>query len=226
MVSPSYVAYRMGAAVANAVPSAVGAPVAEATGRLLAPLLVTRRRIVRRNLRRAPPAARSKVSRSSAAVSDTFASYGRYWLELFRLPADARGSVEARVTSVGFEHITQGLERGTGVILALPHLGGFDFAAAWLAGRGLPPAVVVEAVEPPELFEWFADVRRAIGMEVIPLGPDRGHRRDPGPPREPGGVPARRPRHRGRRHGGRVLRRDDHAARGRRRRSRCAPARP
>jgi lauroyl/myristoyl acyltransferase len=58
------------------------------------------------------------------------------------------------------------------VILALPHIGGFDFAAAWLAGRGLPPAVVVESVEPPELFEWFADVRRAIGMEVIPLGPE------------------------------------------------------
>ncbi len=170
MVSPSYVAYRMGAAVANAVPSAVGAPVAEATGRLLAPLLVTRRRIVRRNLQRATGGALEGFA-LERAVSDTFASYGRYWLELFRLPADARGSVEARVTSVGFEHITQGLERGTGVILALPHLGGFDFAAAWLAGRGLPPAVVVEAVEPPELFEWFADVRRAIGMEVIPLGP-------------------------------------------------------
>ena len=82
-------------------------------------------------------------------MSDTFASYGRYWLELFRLPSDARGSVEDRVTSVGFEHITAGLEAGKGVILALPHVGGFDFAAAWLAGRGLPPAVVVEAVEPP-----------------------------------------------------------------------------
>ena len=30
--------------------------------------------------------------------------------------------------------------------------------------------MVVEPVEPPELFEWFAGVRRAIGMEVVPLG--------------------------------------------------------
>jgi KDO2-lipid IV(A) lauroyltransferase len=60
------------------------------------------------------------------------------------------------------------------VILALPHLGGFDFAAGWLAGRGAAPTVVVEPVEPPELFEWFASVRAAIGMEVVPLGPDAG----------------------------------------------------
>jgi len=169
--SPSYVAYRMGAVVANAVPHAVAAPVAEAAGRLLAPVLVGRRRIVRRNLRRATDGALEGLA-LERAVSDTFASYGRYWLELFRLPADARGSLEERVTSVGFEHITTAREAGNGVILALPHLGGFDFAAAGLAGRGLPPAVVVEALEPPEVFEWFAEVRRAIGMDVIPLGPD------------------------------------------------------
>jgi len=169
MRSPSYVAYRVGSLVANAVPQVVAAPVAEATGRLLAPVLVGRRRIVRRNLRRATDDALEGLA-LERAVSDTFASYGRYWLELFRLPADARGSVEERVTSVGFEHISTAREAGNGVILALPHLGGFDFAAAWLAGRGLPPTVVVEALEPAEVFEWFADVRRAIGMEVIPLG--------------------------------------------------------
>ncbi|MBK5287915.1 MAG: phosphatidylinositol mannoside acyltransferase [Acidimicrobiia bacterium] len=170
--SPSYLAYRVGAAVANALPSAVATPIAETTGRALAltPISGSRRRIVRRNLQRATDGALDGMA-LERAVSDTFASYGRYWLELFRLPNDARGSVEERVTSVGFHHITDALERGNGVILALPHVGGFDFAAAWLAGRGLAPTVVVEAVEPPELFEWFAEVRRAIGMEVIPLGP-------------------------------------------------------
>ncbi|MGZ6898433.1 MAG: phosphatidylinositol mannoside acyltransferase [Acidimicrobiia bacterium] len=171
MVSPSYVAYRLGAVVANAVPPAIGTPIAETTGRVIAALAPERRRIVKRNLRRATDGALEGFA-LERAVSDTFASYGRYWLELFRLPAESRGGVEDRVTSVGWDHIATGLEAGKGVILALPHLGGFDFAAAWLAGRGHPPAVVVEAVEPPELFEWFADVRRAIGMEVIPLGPD------------------------------------------------------
>lgn len=170
MPSASYVAYRFGSVVANALPPVVAAPIAEAAGRAIAltPVLSGRRKIVRRNLKRATDGALDGLA-LERAVSDTFASYGRYWLELFRLPQDARGSVEGRVTSVGFHHITEGLAHGKGVILALPHLGGFDFAAAWLAGRGVAPTVVVEALEPPELFEWFAAMRRAIGMEVIPL---------------------------------------------------------
>lgn len=170
MASPAYLAYRFGAAIANVVPPVIGTPVAETAGRLAAVLAPERRRIVRRNIQRATDGSLEGLA-LERAVSDTFASYGRYWLELFRLPGDARAGVESRVTSVGWDHIVAGLDAGKGVILALPHLGGFDFAAAWLAGRGVPPAVVVEAVEPPELFEWFADVRRAIGMEVIPLGP-------------------------------------------------------
>ncbi len=205
--SPSYLAYRLGAIVANALPSAVATPIAETTGRAvaLAPILSGRRRIVRRNLQRATDGSLNGIA-LERAVSDTFASYGRYWLELFRLPADARGSVEERVTSVGFHHITEALERGNGAILALPHVGGFDFAAAWLAGRGLAPTVVVEAVEPPELFEWFADVRRAIGMEVIPLGPSAASGVVRALQREPSGVSAGRPGSRGRRGSGRVLR--------------------
>ena len=166
--SPSYLAYRLGAAVANAVPRAIGTPVAETGGRLAAFLAPGRRRIVRRNLQRATDGGLDGLARERA-VSDTFATYGRYWLELFRLPS--HGDVESLITEVGWEHIQAGLADGRGVILALPHMGGFDMAAAWLAGRGVPPVVVVEAVEPPELFEWFADVRRAIGMDVIPLGP-------------------------------------------------------
>jgi KDO2-lipid IV(A) lauroyltransferase len=111
------------------------------------------------------------------AVGEAFASYGRYWLELFRLPLDVRdpAGVQARFETEGFEHILDGLAAGKGVVLALPHLGGYDFAAGWFAGRvGRAPAVVVEPVEPRELFDWFVRVRRDAGMEVIALGPDAG----------------------------------------------------
>jgi KDO2-lipid IV(A) lauroyltransferase len=30
--------------------------------------------------------------------------------------------------------------------------------------------VVVEPLEPPELFDWFVEMRRSIGMTVVPLG--------------------------------------------------------
>jgi KDO2-lipid IV(A) lauroyltransferase len=130
-----------------------------------------RRRQVERNLLRASGGALQGLALRKA-VAETFGSYGRYWLELFRMPDDARGTLEIDIE--GFEYITAGIERGSGVILALPHVGGWDFGGAWLATQGFPPTVVVEPVEPPELFEWFAGVRRALGMTVVQLGPDAG----------------------------------------------------
>jgi KDO2-lipid IV(A) lauroyltransferase len=168
----SYLAYRGAAAVANALPERVATPVAEVIGRLAAPMLGKKRRLVARNLQRAAGGALDEEALRHA-VSDTFASYGRYWLELFRLP-DVDDSIERSFQAMGWEHIADALDAKRGAIIALPHLGGFDRAAAWLASKGVAPTVVVEPVEPPELFEWFAGVRAAIGMEVVPLGPDAG----------------------------------------------------
>jgi phosphatidylinositol dimannoside acyltransferase len=166
----SYLAYRGAAALANVIPERLAMPIAETAGRALAPFMGGRRRLVARNLQRASSGELDGLA-LQRAVSATFASYGRYWLELFRLPRDARHSVESRFEADGWEHIEAALAAGKGLILALPHLGGFDFAAA---GRGVAPTVVVEPVEPPELFGWFAGVREAIGMEVVPLGADAG----------------------------------------------------
>ena len=45
------------------------------------------------------------------------------------------------------------------MILALPHLGGWEWAGRWMTDQGYKMTVVVEALDPPELFEWFADLR-------------------------------------------------------------------
>ncbi len=167
----SYLAYRGGAEIARVVPGSVAQPAARVIGQALAFAMPSRRRQVERNLQRASGGTLQGLALRKA-VAETFGSYGRYWLELFRLPDEARGTLELDIE--GFDHITAGLERGSGVILALPHVGGWDFAGAWLATQGLPPTVVVEPVEPPELFEWFAGVRRALGMTVVQLGRDAG----------------------------------------------------
>jgi lauroyl/myristoyl acyltransferase len=167
----SYLAYRTGAEIARVVPGPVAQPAARLIGQALAFAMPGRRRQVARNLLRASGGALQGVALRKA-VAETFGSYGRYWLELFRLPDEARGTLEIDIE--GYDHITAGIERGSGVILALPHVGGWDFAGAWLATQGLPPTVVAEPVEPPELFEWFAEVRRTLGMTVVQLGPDAG----------------------------------------------------
>jgi KDO2-lipid IV(A) lauroyltransferase len=59
-------------------------------------------------------------------------------------------------------------------VLALPHLGNWDLAGAWLAGQGYEITVVAEPAEPPELFEWFVETRARLGLRVVPLGPEAG----------------------------------------------------
>jgi KDO2-lipid IV(A) lauroyltransferase len=105
------------------------------------------------------------------AVNGAFESYARYWLEMFRLPQESRAALDEHFAVDGYEHIEQALAAGRGCILALPHLGGWEHAGAWLyAVHRHKLLVVVEPVDPPELFEWFTEVRAAMGMEVVAAG--------------------------------------------------------
>jgi lauroyl/myristoyl acyltransferase len=166
--------YRTGAELVRWVPATVGEPAARVLGRTVAIAAPGRRRQVERNLARVSDGRLNGLA-LRRAVSDTFDSYGRYWWELFRLPADiAANDMDSRLTFDGDEHLLRAIDAGKGAIVALPHVGGWDFGGAWLARQGIPPTAVVEPVEPPELFDWFADVRRAAGIEIVPLGPDAG----------------------------------------------------
>ncbi|MCZ7530892.1 MAG: phosphatidylinositol mannoside acyltransferase [Acidimicrobiia bacterium] len=168
----AYLAYRTAAELAQRVPVRVGEPAARTLGRMLSVAQPERRRIVRRNLERAYGRRRGELA-TRRSVAAAFESYGRYWLELFRLPTRP-DEVIAGFSIEGFEPIAEATARGDGAILALPHLGGWEAAALWMTSQGHPLTAVVERVEPPELLEWFVSVRRAIGVEVIPLGPDVG----------------------------------------------------
>jgi lauroyl/myristoyl acyltransferase len=169
-------AYRAGVAAAAVLPAAVGRGLAEGVGILaarapLAPDGITRRReVAARHLRRVygpslPPAQLTR------RVDGAFASYGRYWAESLRLPSLSPERIAAGITYEGFEHIEAGEAAGRGTILALPHLGGWEWAGAHLASSGHHLSVVVEMLDPPEVYEWFVAFRQRLGMEVIATGP-------------------------------------------------------
>jgi KDO2-lipid IV(A) lauroyltransferase len=101
-----------------------------------------------------------------------FGSYGRYWVESLRLPTLPRHRVDRGFSVRGFGHIEQVLADGSAPILVLPHLGGWEWAAAWLSRVvGVGVTAVVERLDSDEAFEWFAGLRRAYGINVVPLGP-------------------------------------------------------
>lgn len=161
--------YRLGSLVARLTP----APIAQGMSSLLAPgialTLRDKRLMVERHLRRVNPELKGLALRR--ATQGAFDSYMRYYAESFRLPALSRRQVDRSFSVDGFHHIEAGLARGKGVILALPHLGGWEWAGRWMADRGHRMTVIVEPLDPPELFEWFTRLRRDLGMNVVPLGP-------------------------------------------------------
>jgi KDO2-lipid IV(A) lauroyltransferase len=133
----------------------------------------SRRQMIQRHLRRVYGPSMSNAS-LERKVQSAFDSYARYWMESFRLAHTDRARLEAGMSWEGVGHIEDALAVGKGVIMALPHLGGWDFGGAWFASAGYPATVVVETLEPPELFEWFAELRRAVGLTVVPHGPKAG----------------------------------------------------
>ena len=99
-------------------------------------------------------------------------SYARYWLEVFRLPVipidrivsgmHFRGPGDATV----FAH----LKAGRGVIIALPHMGNFEQAGAWIIARGAGTFTTVqERLKPESVYESFVKFRQTLGFEVLPL---------------------------------------------------------
>jgi phosphatidylinositol dimannoside acyltransferase len=164
--------YRFGALAARRLPAVVAAGMVTPAG--LGANLASRERraMIERHLRRVDPTLRGL--RLRRAVQEAFDSYARYWLESFRLPNLSVGTVERGFDVEGYQHIVDALDAGNGVILVLPHLGGWEWAGRWIVDQGHQITVVVEKIDPPELFEWFVDLRSALGMNVVALGPDAG----------------------------------------------------
>ena len=111
---------------------------------------------------------------SDRAVTEAFVSYARYWMESLRLPSMTPEEVDAGFSIEGLEHIQAARNAGTGAILALPHVGGWEVGGSWCVRQGFPLTVVVEALKPPELFTWFAELRRSQGFNVIALSRSAG----------------------------------------------------
>lgn len=169
----AYLGYRTGSALANALPGPVATGMAHGLGVPFSLGSRSRRVMIGRHLQRVYGGTLNAFE-LERSIQRAFDSYARYWMESFRLSSTDRARLEAGMSWEGVAHIEEGLSAGRGVIMTLPHLGGWDFGGAWFASAGYPSTVVVEALDPPELFEWFADLRRSVGLKIVPHGPSAG----------------------------------------------------
>lgn len=164
--------YKLGALAAKLMPGPLASVTATSLGFGASFTSPAKRAMIERHLRRVNPKLRGASLR--VAAQQAFDSYARYYVESFRLPSLSKKTVDRSMSVDGFHHVTEALAQGNGCIFALPHLGGWEWAGRWMTDQGYPMTVVVEALEPPELFQWFADLRKELGMTVIPTGQGAG----------------------------------------------------
>ncbi|MDJ0346318.1 phosphatidylinositol mannoside acyltransferase [Streptomyces sp. H10-C2] len=146
-------------------------PVAAALGRRIADLAWRRRGkgVLRleSNLARVVPGADEARLRELSRAG--MRSYLRYWMESFRLPAWDRERFRTDVEIKDAHILQDGLAAGRGVILALPHMGNYDLAGAWVTTKiGVPFTTVAERLKPETLYDRFVAYRESLGMEVLP----------------------------------------------------------
>ena len=168
-------AYKAGSFLARTVPDGVATSVARAGGFAAGLMAGDAGTVVGRNLERVYGRPLSDVEKKRK-IAETFEWYGRYYVESFRLPDVSVDDLDRGFSYDGVASIEANCGPGkSGAILALPHLGTWEWAAFWLA-RVIKVKVtaIVEPLQPPELFEWFVALRESLGMEIHPLGPDAG----------------------------------------------------
>jgi phosphatidylinositol dimannoside acyltransferase len=98
-------------------------------------------------------------------------SYLRYWLEVFRLPVIPPERIMAGMHMYGGQEdlAFSYLAAGRGVIFALPHMGNYEQAGAYIVRRGAGSfTTVAERLKPERVYDEFVAFRESLGMEVLP----------------------------------------------------------
>lgn len=160
-------AYALGWSTVKTLPE----PVAVRLGRTIADIAWRKRgkgvlRLESNYARVVPDAGPERLAELSRAG---MRSYLRYWMESFRLPAWSRERVRAGFDPRDAHYLTDGIASDRGVILALPHMGNWDLAGAWVTIKlETPFTTVAERLKPESLYDRFVAYREGLGMEVLP----------------------------------------------------------
>jgi lauroyl/myristoyl acyltransferase len=105
-----------------------------------------------------------------AASREVMRRYARYWLEIFRLPVmPVQRLVDGMQDFGNRQLIFDSVASGRGVVIALPHMGNWDQAGAWIITMGAGSfTTVMERLKPESVYERFVTFREGLGMEVLP----------------------------------------------------------
>ncbi|MFN8015216.1 MAG: hypothetical protein U0R17_01245 [Acidimicrobiia bacterium] len=165
-----YYSLRAGAIAAKVIPRNIGLTISYLFGYLYGFIpSKTTKKLVKIHKVISPNYDKKSLKRRARQV---IGSYAQYWWDVFWLSTER--SKKSINNIIGFEgkiYFDQAIEMANksnvGLILALPHVGSWEIAGAWLAANGFKPYAVAERLNPPELFELFTKTRNDSGIEII-----------------------------------------------------------
>ena len=102
-----------------------------------------------------------------ALTKEGMRSYLRYWFDTFRLNKWSKSRIIETTFVVRENLLRDPIETKKGCIIALPHAGNWDHAAAYFCSTGIPITAVVERLKPEVIFKKFLAYRQSIGIEAI-----------------------------------------------------------
>ena len=120
---------------------------------------------LRSNYRRVLP----EISESELATltKSGMRSYLRYWFDTFRLNKWSKSRIIATTYVIRENLLRDPIASKQGCIVALPHAGNWDHAAAYFCSTGITLTAVVEKLKPEAIFKKFLAYRSSIGIEPI-----------------------------------------------------------
>ena len=120
---------------------------------------------LRSNYRRVLP----EISKSelAALTKSGMRSYLRYWFDTFRLNKWSKSRIIETTYVIRENLLRDPIASKQGCIVALPHAGNWDHAAAYFCSTGITLTAVVEKLKPEAIFKKFLAYRSSIGIEPI-----------------------------------------------------------
>jgi phosphatidylinositol dimannoside acyltransferase len=160
--------YAAGWGITRAMPSGMARWLFRSAADLAARREGPRTQQLRRNLARVVPQAGPEEL--DELVRGGLRSYARFWKETFRLPGMDQRAIFRQVDEVFVNRsmIDDALNKGKGLVLALPHTANWDVSGIWLVNHSGTFTTVNERLKPESLFQRFVAYRESLGFEIVP----------------------------------------------------------
>lgn len=161
--------YRRGEWLAARIPPPVAWFVCRVVGAVVYAFVPRLRRVLRDHQRRLVPGASSAVWGGNARR--VVATVAMNYYDLFLLPRRPPEALQRYFALTGSENVEAARARGNGIIFIGPHLGNFNYVAAFAPMVCSPAVAVIEQLDDPEMHDYFRHLRGHPGLEIVTNGP-------------------------------------------------------